>query len=83
MQVILALWLFCLTATAAHAYVGPGLGLGALAVVAGIVMSVFLAIVSVVWYPVKRLLRKDAKRTSRERERRSQAEETGETTPDA
>lgn len=43
---------------AAQAYTGPGLGLGAIGVAFGLVGSVLLAIVSVVWYPVKRLVRR-------------------------
>ena len=42
----------------AHAYVGPGLGLGALGVILGIFFSILLAVVGIVWYPVKRLIRK-------------------------
>ncbi len=41
----------------AHAYVGPGLGLGALGVVLGLLLSVALAVLGVFWYPLKRLLR--------------------------
>ena len=43
---------------AAHAYMGPGLGMGAISVALGIVGSILLGIVSIVWYPVKRLLRR-------------------------
>ena len=42
----------------AHAYIGPGLGLGAIGAFIGLVVAVFLAIVGVIWYPLKRLLRK-------------------------
>lgn len=42
----------------ALAYVGPGLGLGALGVILGIFFSIFLAVVGVFWYPFKRLIRK-------------------------
>jgi len=42
----------------AHAYVGPGLGLGAIGAIVGIIVAVFLAIVGVIWYPLKRMLRK-------------------------
>jgi hypothetical protein len=45
----------------AQAYVGPGLGLGALGVVLGLLASVFLAIFAVVWYPLKRLFTKRRK----------------------
>lgn len=43
-------------ASPVHAYVGPGLGAGTLAVIAGIVASVFLAVFAVIWYPLKRIL---------------------------
>ena len=43
---------------AAMAYVGPGLGMGAVAAFFGAVLAVLLAIVGVVWYPIKRLLGK-------------------------
>jgi hypothetical protein len=39
----------------AVAYVGPGLGVGAVAAFFGAVLAVLLAIVGVVWYPLKRL----------------------------
>lgn len=47
---------------AAHAYVGPGLGLGALGVILGIFTSIFLAIIGIFWYPIKRLIQKFRKR---------------------
>jgi hypothetical protein len=42
----------------AEAYVGPGLGLGAIGAVLGVVLSVLLAIFAVFWYPLKRLIAK-------------------------
>jgi hypothetical protein len=42
----------------AFAYVGPGLGLGTLGVILGVIVSVLLAIVGIVWYPMKRLVRR-------------------------
>lgn len=39
----------------AAAYVGPGLGVGAIAAFFGAVLAVLLAIVGVVWYPLKRM----------------------------
>ena len=46
------------TPVAALAYVGPGLGMGAVAAFFGAVLAVLLAIVGVVWYPIKRLFGK-------------------------
>jgi len=42
---------------AAHAYIGPGLGAGTIAVVFGILSSIFFAFVGIIWYPVKRLFK--------------------------
>jgi len=48
----------------AHSYVGPGLGLGALGVILGIFTSIFLAIIGIFWYPIKRFIQKFRKRKS-------------------
>ena len=41
-------------ATAA-AYIGPGVGAGAIAAVLGVIGSILLAIVAVIYYPIKRM----------------------------
>ena len=43
---------------AALAYIGPGVGAGAFAAVVGVIGSIFLAIVGVVYYPIKRMLKR-------------------------
>ncbi len=40
--------------TSAMAYIGPGLGLGALAVIGGVLLSILVAVFAIVWYPLKR-----------------------------
>ena len=57
-QTVLIVLALTLPSFAAHAYVGPGLGLGAVAVILGLIGSVFLAIFALLWYPIKRMLRK-------------------------
>jgi hypothetical protein len=42
----------------AQAYVGPGVGAGTIAIVLGILTSIFLAFVGIVWYPIKRLIKR-------------------------
>ena len=42
---------------AAHAYIGPGAGAGTIAIVLGILSSIFLAFVGILWYPFKRLIK--------------------------
>ena len=61
----LAALLLALTPSAAQAYLGPGLGMGAIGVALGVIGSIFLAIVSVIWYPFKRLIRRFRRRPPR------------------
>jgi hypothetical protein len=42
----------------AQAYVGPGLGAGTLSIILGFLASIFLALFAVLWYPIKRVIRK-------------------------
>lgn len=42
----------------ALAYIGPGLGAGAVATVLGIVAGLLILVVGVIWYPIKRLVRR-------------------------
>ncbi len=43
---------------AAFAYIGPGLGAGAIGVVLGVLGSIVLAIFAVVYYPIKRMIKR-------------------------
>ena len=42
----------------AVAYIGPGLGAGTIATVLGIVAGLGMLIIGVIWYPIKRLIRR-------------------------
>lgn len=44
-------------ASNAEAYVGPGMGLGVLGALFGFSAAMLLAVVGLVWYPIKRMLR--------------------------
>ncbi len=44
----------------AMAYIGPGIGVGMIATVLGILTAIGLAIFAVFWYPLKRLYKKIA-----------------------
>lgn len=46
---------------AAMAYIGPGVATGAIAAVLGVIGSIFLAIFAVLYYPVKRMLKRRRK----------------------
>lgn len=54
---LVAALVLALQPAAAVAYIGPGVGAGAVAAVLGVLGSIFLAIVAVVYYPIKRLLK--------------------------
>ena len=41
-----------------HAYLGPGLGAGTIGAIIGVIVSIFLGIFAVIYYPIKRLLKK-------------------------
>jgi hypothetical protein len=40
-----------------YAYTGPGLGMGIFSIAVGVLGSIFLGILAVVWYPIKRIIR--------------------------
>lgn len=43
---------------AADAYIGPGVGAGAFAAVVGVLGSIFLGLFAIIYYPVKRMLKR-------------------------
>jgi hypothetical protein len=42
----------------ASAYIGPGLGSGAVVAVLGTVLGFLMLVVGVIWYPIKKLIRR-------------------------
>lgn len=57
--IALAAGAFVASTSGALAYIGPGMGAGAIAVVLGVIGSFFLAIFALLYYPIKRLLRRN------------------------
>lgn len=45
-------------ASPADAYIGPGAGAGTIAVVLGVLASIVMAFFAILWYPVKRFLKR-------------------------
>ena len=58
MSIKMIILLFSLFPELAYGYIGPGMGAGALASVVGIVSALFLGIFAVLYYPIKRLIKK-------------------------
>lgn len=54
---LIATLILALQPVAALAYIGPGVGAGAIAAVLGVLGSILLAIIAVVYYPIKRMLK--------------------------
>lgn len=52
--------------TPALAYMGPGIGLGAITTSLGILGAILLGLISILWYPLKRLVRRMRGSTQRE-----------------
>ena len=53
-----ALILLAAAPAPAFAYVGPGLGFGALGTALGVLGAILLGLVSILWYPCKRMVRR-------------------------
>ncbi|WP_448578193.1 hypothetical protein [Thermaurantiacus sp.] len=57
LMALLGLVLAALSAPA-HAYIGPGAGVGAILVTVGVIAALVMAFFAIMWYPLKRLLKK-------------------------
>ena len=50
--------ILCLVATSSFAYLGPGMGGGVIAATIGIIVAIFAALFGLIWFPVKRFLKR-------------------------
>ena len=55
---LMTIMLMAMVSIDAQAYVGPGLGAGAIGMILGVLASILLAVFAIFWYPIKRLLKK-------------------------
>lgn len=60
-QLIPVVAIFALTPAMAQAYIGPGMGLGAVASLLGLVAVFFMMMAAFLWFPIKRRLKKRRK----------------------
>tara|TARA_B100000035_G_C20788956_1_gene460311 strand:+ start:431 stop:601 length:171 start_codon:yes stop_codon:yes gene_type:complete len=44
--------------SSSYAYIGPGMGGGIILATIGIVIAIFAAIFGIVWFPIKRLIKR-------------------------
>jgi len=47
----------CFFSTRVYAYIGPGLGVGAIATILGIFLGLLMLLIGIIWYPIKKLLK--------------------------
>lgn len=50
--------LLLLFSKSSYAYLGPGVGGGLIAATIGIIVAIFAALFGLIWFPIKRILRK-------------------------
>tara|TARA_Y100000590_G_C15454198_1_gene913905 strand:- start:227 stop:433 length:207 start_codon:yes stop_codon:yes gene_type:complete len=57
---MLTIIFFCLIiiSSPAHAYIGPGLGIGIIAAIFGFIISLLIFIFAIFWFPIKKILKK-------------------------
>ncbi len=57
-NIFVAAALIVLSVGPAQAYIGPGVGAGAIAAVLGVLAAIGMAFVAILWYPIKRMMKK-------------------------
>ncbi|WP_289020734.1 hypothetical protein [Desulfobacter postgatei] len=62
----LAIFLLIMNPVCAMAYIGPGLATGTIGVILGVLGSLCIAVFALVWYPIKRVLKKIKKSSPKE-----------------
>ena len=60
-KLIVISFIFCLFALPSSAYLGPGMGGGAIAATLGIIVAIIASIFGLIWFPLKRLIKKKKK----------------------
>ncbi len=58
MNILVALSIIFISKSAL-AYIGPGLGLGLIASMVGLIFSILLFVLAIIWFPLKRLIKKN------------------------
>lgn len=63
MKQLYLITLLALVSSPAMAYVGPGLGMGVIGTIFGVLAAILLALFGLFWYPLKRALKKKQSNT--------------------
>ena len=57
-KIILVLVFFLIFENTSYAYMGPGIGGGIIVATLGVIIAIFAAIFGILWFPIKRFLKK-------------------------
>jgi|TARA_B100001964_G_C14107383_1_gene542183 hypothetical protein len=60
-KLIIFLSFMLLSPLASNAYIGPGMGGGVILATIGVIVAIFAAIFGIIWFPIKRFLKKRKK----------------------
>lgn len=58
LKIILIVFYFIIITNPSYAYLGPGVGGGVIAAAIGIIIAIFVALFGIIWFPLKRLIKK-------------------------
>ena len=61
--------IFCVIATSSFAYLGPGVGGGVIAATLGIIFAIIAALFGLIWFPIKRLLKKRKQKKEKQQDK--------------
>ena len=60
--ILKTIFIFFSFVSVAYAYLGPGIGGGIIAATLGVVIAIFAAIFGLIWFPLKRFLKRRKKK---------------------
>ena len=56
--ILINFFLIFIISSNSYAYLGPGIGGGSIAATLGIIIAIFAAMFGLIWFPIKRLIKK-------------------------
>jgi len=66
---IITIFIFFCSVSTSYAYLGPGIGGGVFVATLGVVIAIFAAIFGVIWFPLKRFLKRRKEKKIEEKEK--------------
>ena len=59
MKMLIYIFILLSFSNAASAYIGPGLGLGLIGAILGLIFSFFVLLFAILWFPLKKIIKKN------------------------